>query len=184
METKKQERRISDSEMSLLKNTFAENDALLKTMRRAMLGLTITADESSTLSYLIKNNVALQQVIRKIFLPEIDGDAPLGQQLDLWMTVQIADKTPELAHLLLQSRERLIKLIEQGLNNLANPSSFLGIEQFSLPGDIDQSYVWLTTRNTYINHVESQLLQIKFLAGMTDETVAETQERLSKNSTK
>ena len=182
--TKKPERRISDSEMALLKNTFAENDALLKTIRKAFLGLSMSADESISLSYLFKDNNALQGVIRKVFLPEIDGNAPLGQQLDLWMTVQLADKTPEMAQLLLQSRKLLIDQIEAGLANLSIPVPHQGIQAFVLSGEVDQDYIWLTTRNTYINHVEQQLLQIKFLAGQSDETVAETQERLSKDSSK
>jgi hypothetical protein len=55
---------------------------------------------------------------------------------------------------------------------------------FELTDDIETDYIWLTARNTFINHVDQQLIQIKFLAGQTDETVEQTKERLSKDSSK
>ena len=52
--------RITDAELSLIKMTFAENELLLKTLR-------------------------------KFFLPELDPTVPLGQNIDLWMTVKVDD---------------------------------------------------------------------------------------------
>ncbi len=103
--------RITDADLSIIKNTFAENDELLK-------------------------------VLRKVFLPEITEDTPLGQVIDLWMTVKIEDLTPE------------------------------------------QALINIKARNTLITHIEQQLLQLKFLAGMKSETVDQTKERLSKDSSK
>lgn len=81
------EMRINDSELSMLKNTFAENDELLK-------------------------------LIRKIFLPEIDLDAPIGSQIDLWMTVKVEDLTPEEALINLKARNQLISHVELCLNQI------------------------------------------------------------------
>jgi hypothetical protein len=122
--------------------------------------------------------------MRKIFLPEINGDAPLGQQLDLWMTVKIADQTPDMAHFLMKARQKLITLLEIGLDALLKPQENTAVSMFELTDDIETDYIWLTARNTFINHVDQQLIQIKFLAGQTDETVEQTKERLSKDSSK
>jgi hypothetical protein len=84
MDRQKSEMRISDLELSALKNTFAENDTLLKTLR-------------------------------KIFLPEVTADAPIGQNIDLWMTLDINGMSPEEAMLNLKARNSLIGHIENCL---------------------------------------------------------------------
>lgn len=108
---KKAEMRISDAELSLIKMTFAENDTLLK-------------------------------ILRKIFLPEISAEAQIGQNFDLWMTLQLDNLPP------------------------------------------DQAIINIKARNTVISHVENCLVQLKLLAGIKNETVEETKERLQKDSSK
>lgn len=76
--------RITDAELSIIKNTFADNEDLLKLMR-------------------------------KIFLPELDPSAPLGQNLDLWMTIKIEDLPPEQAIINLKARNVLITHVDQQL---------------------------------------------------------------------
>jgi hypothetical protein len=85
---KNQEMRISDSELQLIKNTFAGNDDLLK-------------------------------LLRKIFLPEITAKAPLGQNIDLWMTVAIENLSPEQALINLKARNSLIQHVEMQLQMLS-----------------------------------------------------------------
>lgn len=174
--------RISDEEITILKNTFAENDVLLKSVRKAMLGLPMVTDEDKYLADLFKSE-DLRKVMRRIFLPEIEGDTPLGQNLDLWMTVQFADKTPEFSDVLLQARELLIELIEAGLKDLEAPRANDRIT-FKRTQDPEADYVHLTARNTLINHVDQQLLTIKALAGKKEESVEQTKTRLLKDSTK
>lgn len=77
----KQEMRISDTELEIIKNTFADRDDLLK-------------------------------VLRKIFFPEILADAPVGQNIDLWMTLKIEDMTPEQALINIKARNTVIQHVE------------------------------------------------------------------------
>ena len=86
-ETKKAEMRITDAELGLIKMAFADNDVLLKTLR-------------------------------KVFLPEITADAPIGQQIDLWMTVKIEDLSPEDVIINLKARNTLIQHLEMCLQQL------------------------------------------------------------------
>ena len=111
MKNTRGEMRITEIELGLLKATFADNDVLLK-------------------------------VLRKIFFPEVTADAPIGQNLDLWMTLKIEDMSPE------------------------------------------DALINLKARNTVIQHVEQCLMQIKALAGLKDDTVEQTVERLKTDSNK
>ncbi len=79
--------RINDAELDMLKRHFADNDELLR-------------------------------IMRKIFLPEIDPNAPVGQVIDLWMTVDIKDKTPDEAYAHLVARNLLISHLDQQLNQI------------------------------------------------------------------
>lgn len=84
---KGQEMRISDTDLSMIKNTFSEKDELLK-------------------------------VIRKIFLPEITADAPIGQSLDLWMTLKVEDMSAEEALINIKARNTVIQHVEMCLNQI------------------------------------------------------------------
>jgi hypothetical protein len=47
---------------------------------------------SSALIITLKNQPDVMSILRKAFLPEIDGDAPFHQVIDLWLTVEIKGK--------------------------------------------------------------------------------------------
>ena len=82
-----QQMRINDVELQLIKNTFAENDELLR-------------------------------VMRKVFLPEIEAGTPIGQNLDLWMTLKIEDMPPEQALINIKARNTVIQHVEMCLAQL------------------------------------------------------------------
>lgn len=82
-----------------------------------------TDPELSLIKNTYKDNTELLKLLRKVFLPEYDPTAPLGQQIDLWMTLDISSKTPEEAMHLILVRNALIGHVEfqlQQLQFLAN----------------------------------------------------------------
>jgi len=102
----------------------------------------ITDLELQLIKSTFAGNEELLMLLRKIFLPELDPAIPLGQNIDLWMTVKIDDLDPE------------------------------------------QAIINLKARNTVIQHIEQQLLSLKLLAGMKEESVEETKKRLQQDSSK
>lgn len=77
-----------------------------------------TQKELDMLKGAFKGNDALLKVLRKIFLPEIDPNAPIGQVIDLWMTVDIRNMTPETAWMTLVARNSVITHVEQMLTQI------------------------------------------------------------------
>lgn len=63
-------------------------------------------------------NEELLMLLRKVFLPEIQPNLPLGQNLDLWMTLKVEDMTAEEALINIKARNTLISHIEFQLNSL------------------------------------------------------------------
>jgi hypothetical protein len=187
-EKKQQTMRFTDRELSIIKNTFAERLDVLKVVRKVMLQLPMTEAEEVLQIQTFKDKPELMLVVRKAFLPELDGDAPINQLVDLWMTLSIADKSPEQSEPYIISRGLLITYIEQQLKVLSKESEVIAIKfDDLLPADIkDQglTYARLVARNTMIAHTEQQLTQFSMLAGSKDETPEETIKRLMQNSSK
>lgn len=83
----------------------------------------ITEKDKALLKATYAGNDALIKLLRKIFLPEIQADAPLGQNIDLWMTIPVDNMSPEQALINLKARNTVIGHIElqlQVLQALAN----------------------------------------------------------------
>jgi hypothetical protein len=75
----------------------------------------ITEDEIRMIKGMFKDNEPALKLMRKMFLPELDPTAPLGQMIDLWMSVSIKEMTPEEAYVRLEARNTLISHIDQVL---------------------------------------------------------------------
>ena len=185
-----QVRRITDAEMQTIKTHFADNDPLLIALRKVFLQLDLTVLEKDILSKTVKGNRPLLHVISKSFLPTIDGDAPLGQQIDLWMTIDLKDKDPDVAYCAIAARQIVINYLGQRIADLDGEQA-TGMKKIFLselllvdkenPVDV---YVRVSARNTIVGHVEMQLQTLRMLAGLKNETVEQTQNRLAKDSNK
>jgi hypothetical protein len=176
--------RYTDAELSLIKASFADNDELLKTIRRVFLQMDLTMSDVELLGNLTQKKELLS-VIRKAFLPVLDGNAPFHQVVDLWMTLGISDKTPDSAYPHILAREKLISYLDQQLKVLEGEraekikfSKLCKIEK----KDPVEIFSDLIVRNTILGHTEMQLAQFSLLAGMKDETVEDTKKRLMKDS--
>lgn len=188
----KQKMRFSESELSLLKNSFAENEYILKSIRKVFLQIPLDENETNVVHKSLVGQEALFALVSKVFLPTIEPDAPFHQVIDLWMTVDIKDKTPKEAYSQLVARETLIKYLTQQLSVLGevgtDSKSKVSITfeslSFSDKKTEEEAYSDLIARNTLIAHVEQQLTQINLLAGIKEETVAQTKARLAKDSAK
>lgn len=178
--------RYSDKELEIIKSTFRDNEDLLLAIRKSFLQLSLDPIDVSMLNDLKDKRESLK-VIRKSFLPTIEGDAPLHQVIDLWMTVEFKDKTPDMVLLVVKARELLIEYIDQQLRILEGEIKSPKILFNSLvkaPETGEEAYINLTVRNTAISHCEMQLNQFLILAGEKDETVEEMKDRLLKDSSK
>ena len=190
MVEKKEEQtmRFSSEELNLLKNTFQEKPELLIILRKVFWQKELTMQEDELLKKVINVNVVA--VLRKQFLPVLDGGLPINQELDLWMTISLVDKTPEDAHPHIMARKMMIDYIEQQLERLEYGNGKIKIffdeldKMTAKIADCSINYINLIARNSIISHIEQQLLFTKILANAKDETPEETIKRISKDSSK
>lgn len=77
-----------------------------------------TDDELKLVKSAFQDNERLLKLLRKVFLPEFDPHAPLGQAFDLWMTIDVRNLDPQAAMVKLLARNELITHVEQQLLQL------------------------------------------------------------------
>jgi hypothetical protein len=187
--TQKKPMRYTDSELLLIKGSFAENDKIVVALRKFFLQIPLSETDDIEIMKIKKSSEAMT-IIEKTFLPELDGNAPLNQVIDLWMTLKIDDKFPEIAHPHILSRKLLISYFKQQIFLLKGGKiediDLIKFEEL-LPDQnemVEQLYVNLLTRNVIITHTEQQLYQLNTLAGLKAETPEETIKRLQQDSSK
>ena len=78
-----------------------------------------TDDELNLIKTTFGDNERLLKLIRKVFLPEFDPNAPLGQMIDIWMTIPIKELSPEQAYQLIAARNELVSHVDQQLIQLS-----------------------------------------------------------------
>jgi len=185
---KKQTMRYSIEEMGLAKNTFADNEDLFFAIRKVFLQMPLDEVDKSALRAHVVGKKDVMTLIRKTYLPELDASAPIHQIIDLWMTVELKDKSPEQAWPHIVARETLIHYLEQQLEVLETLEDNGSIRLSDMVGvtgkDEHKAYVDMIVRNTLISHNEQQLNQLNTLAGTKTETPEETEARLRGNSNK
>lgn len=175
--------RFSDAELGLMKSIFAEDEATLQALRKVFFEAELSDKDKKHLTKF--QSPEAQKLIRKVFIPEIDLDAPVGQMIDLLMTINFSEKTPEMAHLIIKARHIVIAQLNDKLAELSNSGTGPSYKRLAnLTDDAEQAYINLTARNSYISHIEAMLAQINMLAGRKDETPEQTVERLQKDSAK
>lgn len=78
----------------------------------------VTDEELAIIKGTFANNTKLLKLMRKIFLPEVTIDSPIGQVVDLWMTTKVDDMSTEAALINLKARNGVINHVESCLMQL------------------------------------------------------------------
>lgn len=78
----------------------------------------ITPEEKKSIEDTFGGNDRLLKLLRKIFLPAYDPNAPIGQTVDLWSMKDITGMAPEEAKIYFLTRQQLILHVEAQLMQL------------------------------------------------------------------
>lgn len=185
-----QKMRFTDNELSLMKSVFADNEDLLFIIRKVLLQFELTSLERETLDKQLSDN--MYELLRKTFLPTIDPDAPLFQLTDLVMSLtnDLKGRSQDEMYSQIIAKELEIRYLEQQFEVLKGNRLLEGINLKDL-GRLSgvrskglEEYENITARNYILSYIDSNIQQLKFLAGKKEESVEETVNRLQKDSTK
>lgn len=176
-------------EMSLIKNTFADNDGLLIPIRKSLIQAPMTKEEIALVKTTFMKGGTTLALLKKALVPEIDGNAPLFQMVDLWATIDTKEKVPSDIYGQIVARDILIKYLKAQFAVFYDGDTKAKNIDFSKMTAIEgrdetMAYAYLLARNTILTHIDFQLNMLKMLAGQKEESVDETKDRLKKDSAK
>jgi len=176
--------RLSDTDLRLIRTMFKDNDDCLKALRKVFLQMNLTESDMRLLAS-ITTSTEMQRILRVFLLPELDGDVPLGLNMDLWMTVAIAEKSSPDVFLELSARNKLLDYLEMGFTRLTNPQPLgtgriAGFNPIKVPAGIDD----VIARNTLITHIEQKLVMLKMWAAEVELTDEQLKEKAKLDGTK
>ena len=175
----RQSARISDREKELLRGIFQDNEDLLLAVRNLFFGFDLNEVEKEVIKNSFKTEES-RKLMRKLLLPELQRDIPVGQSVDLWMTIDIQGKEAEQIRQITAARASLIQSMDAALRLLEDVNA----KPVDLEVNEDTTDWQLIARNTFIQHVELQLQVIRTLANQEELTPEEAAEMLHKNSNK
>jgi len=176
----------SEAELSLIRNTFAENDELLYAIRNVLLQFPVSDGQKAILSSQMNEDIL--NVLKKRLLPTLAGDFPLGQLPSLLTTLtedlkvlnakEMEDKfTSKLIEInYLEQRFRVLETGEEQENSL-NLNEMSKIDQ-------DYAYANISAYLFLLGYIDPMLGMIKNIAGQKDETPEEQKKRLTRDSSK
>jgi len=179
---------FNEAELSLIKNTFSENEPLLYAIRKVLLQFELNDGDKALLKLV---NTDVLNVLKKRMLPELSNVFPLGQLPSLMSTLTRQLEGKDVADMELQfdAKQLEIDYLEQQFGVLEGKiTEEKGIklsELGTLKGKPAKSqFVHMTAYLFLLGYIDPMLIMIKTIAGKKEETLAQLNERLKRDSNK
>lgn len=184
---------FNTDELSLIKNTFAENDKLLYIIRKVFLQFELTDVEKQTLQKAVTPEVLA--VLRKRILPELSADYPLGQIPSIMTTLTDQMKVKDVHEMKPQFEAKLMevtylkqqfKALEALANDLVPDKPVIVLAELSnMDGKPEQQvFVEMTAYMFLLGYIDPMLILIRSIAGEKAETIEQQKQRMTRDSAK
>jgi hypothetical protein len=175
--------RLTDSDKKLIRDTFKDSWVTLEIIRNVFFGFQLTEWEKKVVKEL---SADIKILLRKIFLPEITRETPIGQSKDLWFNAGNnikGDRIPDMV--MKEATAQVIRFVSLSLDRLNNPDlAGVSLEIDTTNLSTDESSYKLIARQNFIVGTEQQLVALNTMAYQKEETPVETKARMQKDSTK
>ena len=177
---------FNEEELSLIKNTFSENEPLIYAIRKVLLQFELNDGDKALLKLV---NADVLNVLRKRMLPELSNVFPLGQLPSLMSTLtrQLEGKDVDDMALQFKAKQLQIDYLEQQFAVLAGEEVDEKIKLADLgtiTKDSEETFINMTAYLFLLGYIDPMLIMIKTIAGKKEETLAQLNERLKRDSNK
>lgn len=183
--------RYSEAEKEIIKKTF-KDDNVLYALRNFFWQLEITKEEK----YLLKFGEDSLKIIKKIMLPDIERDVPLGQQADETidpLLQQLYLMNPALAVIMLDANDLRVRYLTQRFDKIV--SSKLDLEEGEIvlkdlkkPMSVEQDdmrHINMLAYKSVKEYIDGRINEFKYFANPPKtETPEEVKKREEANSSK
>jgi len=171
---------LNEQDNLLIKKTFAGNEQALQLARAVMFGLP-TSEQEREIVRATFNLPGVIEVFKKKLLPQLDKQAPIGQVSDVWLGAEqmVFGQQVTAIRQAIQYKKIALEMTEQAIALLQNPEG----DAVDLSIDYEEELgIRLLARNQYIRHIEQQLVFIKIIAEMNEDTEKQIKEKRLKDS--
>lgn len=178
--------RYNDNDLSLMRNTFAGDDTVLYAIRKFMFGMELTEGEQKFIGNLTDE---MKTLIRKVFLPQIDGEAPLFQLFDMTLALkeEMKGKSYEEQRMAIEIKALEMDYINQRLDLMEGIQSTEKELSLVNMADLnsDNAVVNISARNYLLSYIDSFCNEMRLFGNQKDkEEIKDTATRLAQDSTK
>lgn len=193
MVEKNQQFIYNSEELSLLKNTFAENEPLLYTLRKVFLQFDLSKDEVVHLKSAINEDVV--NVLKKRILPDLSPEYPLGQIPSMMTTLtdqlrarDVEDMRPQFSAKVVEEQylNQQFTALEAILADKEVPKPKIVLKDLGQLADkpADEAFVEMTAYLFLLGYIDPMFILIRSIAGEKAETLEKQKERMTRNSSK
>ncbi len=180
----------TDKEYDLIATLFADNEKLLMALRKHFLQGELTEAEQSLIKGFASKPDAMV-LLRKTLIPEINPEAPVGQLVDLWISIDTKNKLAEDAHLEMKAKRIFEKYLYQQFEILESGetiSKYIALENLIYDGvkNSETAFIDMQARNTLLQHIDGLFHFLMRTAVQTETklTAEGMSEKLKKDSNK
>lgn len=179
---------FNDEELDLIKRTFAENEALLYTVRKVLLQFPLTDAEKGLIKLSITPEV--HRILKKRILPELSDEFPLSQLPSILTTLSehLKIKSVEEMEPLMHAKALEVAYLEQqfrALTDLEAPQPINLVDMGVIAGKSSKdAYITMHAYLFLLGYIDPMLGFIQSIAGKKSETVEKQKERMKRDSTK
>jgi len=179
----------SKDELEIIIDTFFDNEELITAIRNHFFQFKLTDKEQEILKAFVPTDA--YSILYKTFLPELNPDTPVGQSVDLWVSINTKEKLPEDSILEMKARIIVVSYLEEQFNRMFKGREELGDIQLSdlvyvKSKDTEAAYIELNARNEILRQINGNLLNLRNIAfqNKTKMNPDEINKMLVKNSNK
>lgn len=174
---------LTEIENNIIRDTFLDNLALLKAMRRIAFGLEVTDQEKNTIKTAFAND-ELCEAIRKRLKPELGDDDNLAFIGYDWAGTEtlISNQTPDTITQVIAYKKVRQDLTAQALALFKDPFSGK-IELNMKPSQTDKMQSELLGEIQYVRHIQSQLNFLNVVAEQNRLSPIQKEDMAKKDST-
>lgn len=187
--------RYTDEELSIIKNSFAEQEDLMALFRMFLLDGEMTEDQQKLFDG-FTSSPAVVAVLEKAINPKLEKLAPAFQTVDLYSNFNFEPTPAEHAVNILKGRNFAVEYLDQRFSVLKgekvkNPIKFDSLIVPVLSDTIGEkaaneiTFIHILARNFLLSHIDTQLFNsLMIIAGEKDETPEMQKKRLTMDSSK
>lgn len=171
--------RITEADEYLIQSVFNDQIEPYMALRNLFFGFGLTDAELAILAPL--KTPQFKKILWKIFLPELEKDAPVGHNKDLWMTkdfdpTNMVDESN--FELRFNTKTLFLEMMHQALFRIEDESKRPDLT-------VRKDLAHLLARNSFINYIETQISQCLMVLGTKRQlTPEEALMRLKQDSSK